>query len=152
MLAVTHEPVDGDDPLPSRLVHDPEVPDQVEELLHASGLRPHWLVLELTETAVMADPARSVETLSRLEGMGVGLSIDDCGTGYSPLAYLKRLPLHEIKIDKSFVMNMTADDNDAVIARSTIHLGQSLRLRVVAAGVETAMVWDRLAAMGCDLG
>ena len=138
--------------LSARMVHDLEFPNEVERLLHAFRLRPHWLTLELTETTVMADPVRSMETLSRLDSMGVGLSIDDFGTGYSSLAYLKRLPVHELKIDKSFVMNMAADDNDAVIVRSTIDLGQNLGLRVVAEGVETAEVWGRLAAMRCDVG
>jgi diguanylate cyclase len=92
-----------------------------------------------------------MEVLTDLNGMGVRLSIDDFGTGYSSLAYLKRLPVHEIKIDKSFILNMTVDDNDAVIARSTIDLGRNLGLRVVAEGVETAEVWDKLAVMGCDV-
>jgi diguanylate cyclase (GGDEF)-like protein len=138
--------------LSARTVHDPDFPNEVEGLLHASGLRPHWLALELTETAVMADPTRSMETLHRLDDMGVGLSIDDFGTGYSSLAYLKRLPVHEIKIDKSFVMQMTSDENDAVIVRSTIDLGHNLGLRVVAEGIETIDVRDQLAAMRCDVG
>jgi diguanylate cyclase (GGDEF)-like protein len=137
--------------LSARTIHDPEFPNEVERLLHAAQLDPRWLTLELTESTVMADPARSMETLSRLHGMGVELSIDDFGTGYSSLAYLKRLPVDEIKIDRSFVMNMANDDNDAVIVRSTIELGQNLGLRVVAEGVETAQVRDQLTVMRCDL-
>jgi diguanylate cyclase (GGDEF)-like protein len=137
--------------LSARTIHDAEFPNEVERLLHTFQLHPRWLTLELTESTVMADPVRSMETLSRLQGMGIDLSIDDFGTGYSSLAYLKRLPVHEIKIDKSFVMNMASDDNDAVIVRSTIDLGQNLGLRVVAEGVETAEVRDRLAAMRCDV-
>jgi diguanylate cyclase len=100
---------------------------------------------------VMADPARSMETLSRLQAMGVELSIDDFGTGYSSLAYLKRLPVDELKIDKSFVQGMDADENDAVIVRSTIDLGRNLGLRVVAEGVETADAWHQLVMLGCDI-
>jgi EAL domain-containing protein (putative c-di-GMP-specific phosphodiesterase class I) len=83
--------------------------------------------------------------------MGVGLSIDDFGTGYSSLAYLRSLPMNEIKIDRSFVMNMDNDENDAVIVRSTIDLGRNLGLDVVAEGVESAAIWDQLDALGCDL-
>jgi diguanylate cyclase (GGDEF)-like protein len=136
--------------LSARTIHDPEFPGCVERLLKAYQLDPRWLTLELTEGAVMADPARSMETLSRLQAMDVELSIDDFGTGYSSLAYLKRLPVHELKIDRSFVMNMANDDNDAVIVRSTIELGQNLGLRVVAEGVETAEVRDQLTVMRCD--
>jgi diguanylate cyclase (GGDEF)-like protein len=136
--------------LSARTIHDPEFPSGVQRLLTAYQLDPRWLTLELTESTVMADPARCMETLSRLHGMGVELSIDDFGTGYSSLAYLKRLPVHELKIDRSFVMNMAHDDNDAVIVRSTIELGQNLGLRVVAEGVETAEVRDRLVVMRCD--
>jgi EAL domain-containing protein (putative c-di-GMP-specific phosphodiesterase class I) len=137
--------------LSARTIHDPEFPSAVQRLLKAYQVDPHSLTLELTESTVMADPARSMETLSRLQAMGVELSIDDFGTGYSSLAYLKRLPVHELKIDRSFVMNMASDDNDAVIVRSTIELGQNLGLRVVAEGVETAEVRDQLSVMRCDV-
>jgi diguanylate cyclase (GGDEF)-like protein len=137
--------------LSARTIHDPEFPSGVQRLLNAYQLDPRWLTLELTESTVMADPTRSMETLSRLHGMGVELSIDDFGTGYSSLAYLKRLPVHELKIDRSFVMNMATDENDAVIVRSTIELGQNLGLRVVAEGVETAEIRDRLTVMRCDI-
>ena len=82
--------------------------------------------------------------------MGISLSIDDFGTGYSSLGYLKKLPANAIKIDKSFVMNMTADENDAMIVRSTIDLAHNLGLKVIAEGVENREIWDRLLALGCD--
>src|SRR6266550_6243078 len=99
----------------------------------------------------MADAAHAVEVLARLRSMGVHLSIDDFGTGYSSLAYLKRLPVDEIKIDKSFILHMAVDGNDALIARSTVDLGHNLGLKVVAEGVETPEAWEQLAAMGCDI-
>jgi EAL domain-containing protein (putative c-di-GMP-specific phosphodiesterase class I) len=99
----------------------------------------------------MSDPFRAVVVLSELRRMGVRLSIDDFGTGYSSLAYLKRLPVSEIKIDRSFVSNVAADEDDAAIVLSTIQLAQSLRLDVVAEGVETAATLDALASFGCRL-
>jgi EAL domain-containing protein (putative c-di-GMP-specific phosphodiesterase class I) len=99
----------------------------------------------------MSDPFRAVVVLSELRRMGVRLSIDDFGTGYSSLAYLKRLPVSEIKIDRSFVSNVVADEDDAAIVLSTIQLAQSLRLDVVAEGVETARTLDALASFGCRL-
>ena len=110
---------------------------------------PALLDFEITESAMLADPTRSKQILERLSGMGIRLSIDDFGTGYSSLAYLKRLPVSEIKVDRSFVMNMDEDDDDATIVRSTIDLGRNLGLDVVAEGVENEQVWDRLRALGC---
>jgi EAL domain-containing protein (putative c-di-GMP-specific phosphodiesterase class I) len=100
----------------------------------------------------MDDPVRALETLKKLHATGVDLSIDDFGTGYSSLAYLKRLPVDELKIDKSFVMKMESDIGDAKIVRSTIDLAHNLGLRVVAEGIETEIVWHLLAKMGCDQG
>jgi diguanylate cyclase (GGDEF)-like protein len=108
------------------------------------------LVLEVTEGAMMADPAKSVEVLLQFAKMGIGVSVDDYGTGFSSLAYLKRLPINELKIDRSFVMEMLSNENDAVIVRSTVELAHSLGLRVVAEGVEDAQVLDLLATLGCD--
>jgi EAL domain-containing protein (putative c-di-GMP-specific phosphodiesterase class I) len=99
----------------------------------------------------MADPARVLGVLKALREMGVELALDDFGTGYSSLAYLKRLPVHELKIDKSFVMNMAGDESDAIIVQSTIGLARNLRLRVVAEGVEDQAAWDELVALGCDV-
>src|SRR5437868_2377955 len=92
----------------------------------------------------------AIETITRLSALGVSLSIDDFGTGYSSLAYLRRLPVDEIKIDKSFVLEMTTAENAAVIVRSTIELGHNLGLSVVAEGVETQEAWNMLAASACD--
>jgi EAL domain-containing protein (putative c-di-GMP-specific phosphodiesterase class I) len=100
----------------------------------------------------MDDPVRAQQTLERLHAMGMDLSIDDFGTGYSSLAYLKRLPVDELKIDKSFVLNMENDIGDTKIVRSTIDLGHNMGLRVVAEGIESEAVWRLLARMGCDQG
>jgi diguanylate cyclase (GGDEF)-like protein len=136
--------------LSARNLQDPQLPDQVAELLQNAGALPEHLELEITESTIMADPARALDILTRLNRMGLVLTIDDFGTGYSSLGYLKRLPVSAIKIDKSFVRNMAEDDNDAVIVRSTIELAQNLGLTVVAEGVETQYILDRLAALGCD--
>jgi EAL domain-containing protein (putative c-di-GMP-specific phosphodiesterase class I) len=98
----------------------------------------------------MSDSGRSTAVLEELSRIGVGLSIDDFGTGYSSLSHLKRLPIQEIKIDRSFVMNMLLDPNDAMIVRATVELGQNLGMRVVAEGVEDRETWDLLESFGCD--
>jgi diguanylate cyclase len=98
----------------------------------------------------MAEPDRALEVLGQLYTLGVGLAVDDFGTGYSSMAYLKQLPVDELKIDRSFVSQMATSPSDAVIVRSTIDLGHNLGLRVVAEGVETQHAWDELAALGCD--
>ena len=110
------------------------------------------LVLEITETQMMADPPRTIGMLERLATLGVQLSVDDFGTGYSSLSYLQRLPVHEIKVDKSFVLGMTADDANAKIVRSIVDLGHNLGLRVVAEGVEDRHHVGRARARsGCDI-
>ncbi len=108
------------------------------------------LTLEITETSIMGDPGRTLSVLDRLAGLGLVLAIDDFGTGYSSLAYLKRLPVDEVKIDKSFVLDMKTDPDDEAIVRSTVDLGHNLGLRVVAEGVEDEDTWQRLAELGCD--
>jgi EAL domain-containing protein (putative c-di-GMP-specific phosphodiesterase class I) len=108
------------------------------------------LAVEITESAVMADPERALEIVSRLHGMGISISIDDFGTGYSSLAYLKHFPVSEVKIDKSFVLNMLQDDNDFRIVRGTTSLAHDLGLMTVAEGIETQEVWNRLCELGCD--
>ena len=100
---------------------------------------------------ILADPLRARRILLALSEIGVRIAIDDYGSGYSSLSYLKHLPVDGIKIDRSFVLNMAADASDAVIVRSTIELGRSLGLTVVAEGVETAANWEQLKALGCEL-
>jgi diguanylate cyclase (GGDEF)-like protein len=135
----------------SASVLDQGLPDLVATKLAAHDTPPSALTLELTETHAMADPTAALSVLGRLAELGVHLSVDDYGTGHSSLAYLKRLPVSEMKIDKSFVMSMTSSASDATIVRSTVELGRDLGLTVVAEGVETREVWDMLAARGCEL-
>ena len=130
---------------------DDGLPDYVQDLLHKFSVNPRELVLEVTESAVMRDAVYGMEMLHRLRALGIGLAIDDYGTGYSSLSYLKQLPVDEIKIDKSFVMNLDRDIDDAVIVRSTIDLGHNMGLQVVAEGVEDASSLERLRGFGCDL-
>jgi EAL domain-containing protein (putative c-di-GMP-specific phosphodiesterase class I) len=137
--------------LSARNLLDVHLPDTVGELLARWEVPPSLLELEITESTILADPIRAMHVLSRLSGMGVRLAIDDFGTGYSSLAYLKRLPVDALKIDKSFVQGMEADENDAVIVKSTIDLGRNLGLRVVAEGVETKEAWRQLLVLGCDV-
>jgi len=119
-------------------------------LLAAHAVAPATLRLELTESAIITDMAHTATVLARLAALGVGIAIDDYGTGYSSLAYLKRLPIDEIKIDQSFVRHLTTNETDATIVASTIGLGHNLGLRVVAEGAEDAETVTRLAALGCD--
>jgi diguanylate cyclase (GGDEF)-like protein len=133
-----------------RNILDEEFPNELERLLGKYGLDPSVLELELTETSVLADPPRAKEILQRLRDTGVSLAVDDFGTGYASLSYLSELPVDEIKIDRSFVMAMDREEQHARIVRSTIDLGRNLCLSVVAEGVESAEVWDRLAELGCD--
>jgi EAL domain-containing protein (putative c-di-GMP-specific phosphodiesterase class I) len=109
------------------------------------------LELELTESAVMADPDLALTILRALDEQGVRLAIDDFGTGYSSLAYLKKLPVHELKIDRTFVTRMDSDASDAAIVRSSLDLARNLNLEVVAEGVETSEVWERLSDLGCSI-
>lgn len=134
----------------ARSLHDLRFPNAVDKFLKASGLSPDKLLLEVTESAFMVDLQRTVEILAVLNHMGILISIDDFGTGFSSLNYIKKLPVNEIKIDKSFVADMTSDENDLSIVRSIIDLGHNLGLKVVAEGVENKAVMDSLAALGCD--
>jgi diguanylate cyclase (GGDEF)-like protein len=130
---------------------DAHLPESIADLLRRHELPPSALELEITESTIVADQVRALDVLTRLNGMGIGLSVDDFGTGYSSLAYLKDLPVSELKIDRKFVNNMTEDGDDAFIVRSTIDLGRNLGLQVVAEGVETEAVWNQLAELGCDV-
>jgi EAL domain-containing protein (putative c-di-GMP-specific phosphodiesterase class I) len=98
----------------------------------------------------MADPGRTIGILGRLDSLGVRISVDDFGTGYSSLSYLKRLPVSEIKIDRTFISNMLSDESDATIVRSTVDLAHNLGLRVVAEGVEDPLTWKELGRLGCE--
>lgn len=129
---------------------DPELPRLVDGELKLRGVDARWLCIEITESGVMEDPARSMETLHRLDRLGVKLAIDDYGTGYSSLSYVKKLPVKELKIDQSFVRNMAIDGDDAMIVKSTIELGHNMGMEVVAEGVEDLSIWALLKQMGCD--
>src|SRR5918992_2456163 len=129
---------------------DVTLPAAIGQLLERHGVAADRLACEISEHTVMADPIRATDVLGGLRGLGVWLSLDDFGTGHSSLAYLKRLPLDEVKIDRSFVAGMTDDENDAVIVRSTIDLARNLGLEVVAEGVETETIMHGLAELRCD--
>jgi diguanylate cyclase (GGDEF)-like protein len=136
--------------LSTRDLLDPELPQKFDALLVRHSVPAEAFCLEITESAIMDDPQRAQATLDKLSALGFRLSIDDFGTGYSSLAYLKRLPVDELKIDKSFVLNMEKDLDDARIVRSTIDLAHGLGLTVVAEGVENAQVWELLRELACD--
>jgi diguanylate cyclase (GGDEF)-like protein len=136
--------------LSTRDLLDQELPQKFDALLTQHRVPAEAFCLEITESAIMDDPQRALNTLNRLSALGFKLSIDDFGTGYSSLAYLKRLPVDELKIDKSFVMSMETDVDDAKIVRSTIDLAHNLGLTVVAEGVENAKAWDLLRELNCD--
>jgi len=136
--------------LSARNLHDPHLPDHLAELMRACGVAPDRLELEITESMIMVDPGRALEAIIRLRALGIRFAIDDFGIGYSSLAYLKKLPVDAIKIDKSFVIHMIENPNDAVIVRSIIDLAHNLGLKVIAEGVENKDLWDRLVALGCD--
>ncbi len=136
--------------LSMRNVHDPELVDQIADLLRRWDVSPSLLKVEVTESAIMTDPTRALDTLERIRAMGVEVSIDDFGTGHSSLSYLKHLPVAEIKLDRSFVRDMHLNENDFAIVRSTVELAHQLGLRVVAEGVEDRATWDLLVALQCD--
>ena len=134
---------------PSLLIND-EIVDIISNAVSIWTARPSCLILEVTEGAMMTNPKKSMEILQQLHQRGFGISIDDFGTGYSSLAYLKNLPANEIKIDKSFVMNMANDKKDANIVKAAVDLAHNLGLKIVAEGVEDEKTLDLLSAMGCD--
>jgi diguanylate cyclase (GGDEF)-like protein len=129
---------------------DLELPDLVAGLLSRHAVSPERLILEITETTIMEDQERALQILTRLADMGVRLSIDDFGTGYSSLQYLSKLPVKEIKIDRSFVMDMIENDKHAMIVRATIDLAHNLDLEVIGEGTLNADVFEQLQQLGCD--
>ncbi|HYM49320.1 MAG TPA: PAS domain S-box protein [Candidatus Limnocylindrales bacterium] len=131
---------------------DPNFAEAVAQTIRVTGAEAGWLTLEITESAIMAESRRTLETLQRLRALGVRLSIDDFGTGYSSLAYLHRLPVDEMKIDQSFVQGLTVDEVSAAIVRAAVDLGHKLKLAVVAEGIEDAPTWQRAGALEIDFG
>ena len=137
--------------LSARNLVDDRCVQEIERLIGEHGLAYEDIELEITETAIMHDPTQAARLLDRLDRRGVGLAIDDFGTGYSSLAHLKRLPLDSLKVDRTFVRDMTSDEQDAAIVRSTIALAHSLGMRVIAEGVEDERTLQALRTMGCDM-
>jgi diguanylate cyclase (GGDEF)-like protein len=137
--------------LSTRSLQDADLVEEVARLLHRHGVPAARLTLEVTESSVMADPARATVVLHQLRDLGVRLSVDDFGTGYSSLSYLKRLPVHEVKVDRSFVTGLREEGDDIAIVRAIVDLGRHLRLEVVAEGIEDQATWDLLRSMGCHL-
>lgn len=134
-----------------RNLHDPKITDVILKTLRRNDLPTSALIIELTETAVMTDSNRALSILLALAEEGVKVSVDDFGTGYSSLANLKKLPVHEIKIDRSFVIDMNENNNESVIVRSTIDLAHNMNMSVTAEGVETEFTWSLLRSYGCDM-
>jgi EAL domain-containing protein (putative c-di-GMP-specific phosphodiesterase class I) len=132
-------------------LQDADLITQVKAILQRHDLPPASLMLEVTESAMMANPTFAMENLRKLAAMGIQLAIDDFGTGFSSLAYLKNLPVVELKLDRAFITHLRAGASDEVIVRSTIELGHNLGLRVVAEGVETIDASELLQDFGCDL-
>lgn len=131
-------------------LHDRTVPDHVLRVMQGHRVDPGRLIVEITENGIMQDADQVMSIVTRLAAMGIGLSIDDFGTGQASLGYLKKLPVRAIKIDKSFVVNMVDDEDDAAIVRATIDLAHDLGMKVTAEGVESAEIWQQLQALGCD--
>ena len=134
------------------LLNDRSIIDIIDGALKIWGTPPASLVMEVTENAIMINPELSLEILHEMRALGVGISIDDFGTGFSSLAYLKNMPAAELKIDKAFVLHMLENDKDASIVKSTIDLAHSLGMHVVAEGIEKRAVLEKLTEMGCDYG
>jgi EAL domain-containing protein (putative c-di-GMP-specific phosphodiesterase class I) len=132
-------------------LRDNQLPDFIAHTLAHAGLAPTRLTIEITESGILEQATLATGTFQRLRAIGVGLSIDDFGTGYSSLMHLKHLPFTELKVDRSFTSEMLVNQHDAAIVRSTIDLGHELGRRIVAEGVETREVLERLRKFGCDL-
>jgi EAL domain-containing protein (putative c-di-GMP-specific phosphodiesterase class I) len=138
--------------LSARNLLEAELPSTLMRLLAEREVPPGYLCLEITESVIMEDPKKALEVLTDISILGIEISVDDFGTGYSSLGYLRKLPADELKIDKSFVMEMDSNPDDAIIVRSTIDLAHNLGMRVVAEGVERPQVWAALQKLGCDYG
>jgi diguanylate cyclase (GGDEF)-like protein/PAS domain S-box-containing protein len=137
--------------LSAHSLSDPQLTETIERVVRAVGAEFHWLDVEITESAIMADAERSLLVLDGLHDLGVRISVDDFGTGYSSLTYLRRLPVQAVKIDRSFVVEMAVNPEDAIIVRSVIDLAHNLGLDVVAEGVEDSAAYDMLVSMGCEV-
>ena len=137
--------------LSARDLVDSELPDRAEALFAREKCAASWFSFEITESAILDDPGHAIRNLERLHALGCRIAIDDYGTGYSSLAYLRTLPVQELKIDKSFVLGLARDANDEIIVRSTIELGHNMGLVVIAEGVEDEPTFERLHALGCDM-
>jgi len=138
--------------LSAALLHEPDLVDLITQSMQIWDTKPSSLMLEVTESAMMINPDQSMKTLNKLHDAGINISIDDFGTGHSSLAYLKQLPVNELKIDKSFVMNMGENQDDKKIVRSILDLGHNFELKVVAEGIENKQTMSELTEMGCDIG
>jgi EAL domain-containing protein (putative c-di-GMP-specific phosphodiesterase class I) len=134
-----------------RSLHDPQLLETMRSVLAHGNAPPGGLVLELTESTLMADPERARALLAGLRALGVRIAVDDFGTGYSSLAYLKQLPLDELKIDRCFVRDLASDQRDRALVQASVAVAHTLGLRVVAEGVEDAASLELLGRLGCDL-
>jgi diguanylate cyclase (GGDEF)-like protein len=132
-------------------LHDPDLLSLTESCTETHGAEPGWLAMEITETGIMREPEHALSTIQKLNALGVEIAIDDFGTGYSSLSYLARFPATQLKIDRSFVLNMSDDANNSIIVSAIVELGHKLGLLVVAEGVEDQLTLERLAGAGCDL-
>jgi EAL domain-containing protein (putative c-di-GMP-specific phosphodiesterase class I) len=131
---------------------DAELPGQITTMLEIRGLDASMLTVEVTETTLLIDPARATAVLTTLRNLGVRVSVDDYGTGYSSLARLRDLPVDELKLDRSFIAHIDDDERFEVIVESTVELAHALGLTLVAEGIETFEALQRVSAFGCDVG
>ena len=137
--------------LSSKDLHDPELPDLIAGIAASTAVKPEWIILEITEGSVMNDPESALEIMERLHSMGYQFAIDDFGTGYSSLAYLRKMPLTELKIDRSFIMDIMSSENDAIIVKATINLAHNLGFQITAEGVESKEIMAKIKDYGCDM-
>lgn len=133
------------------LLQDSALIGDLAKIIEDSPLEPHWLNLEVTESAIVHDLERAVDTLNRIKALGIGISIDDFGTGYASLTYVKQLPASELKLDQLFIKDLTTNSSDHIIVESTVQLSHSLGLKVVAEGVEDIETYQALVEVGCDM-